>query len=295
MPESNAAVWVASDFSPASDEAVRQADAWATRTGRPLVACHVLPELLRVNPLFPERAQAQQEAIGALQEHAHARLQRQVMTCTRRETGSFETYVEVGQAPSALVRMAERGGMHLLVVGAEAHGGLGSTARRVMHYAPVSVLVARPGGARGHVLAATDLSDPAVPAVEAGALEARLRGARLTVLHCLEMPVPPLVDTAMGFPAWAAYSDAELQAWRESGRQKLEAMVAGHVGVVDLRCESGDAARVILEVASQESSEVVVVGSHGHSGLRRVLLGSVAERVAEEAPAPVLVVRLSRS
>ncbi|HQL48802.1 MAG: Universal stress protein [Acidobacteria bacterium ADurb.Bin340] len=292
MPESNAAVWVASDFSSASDEAVRQADAWATRIGRPLVACHVLPELLRVNPLFPERAQAQQESLDALREHVLAKLERQMLTVTRRQPGEFQTVVEVGQAPSALVRLAEREAMHLLVIGAEAGHGLGSTARRVMHYAPVSVLVARPVAHPGHVLAATDLSDPAVPAVEAGVLEARVRGARLTVLHCLEMPVPPLVDTAMGFPAWASYTERELQGWRESGRQRLEAMVAGHAGVMDLRCELGEASQVILETAVAERSELVVVGSHGHSGIRRVLLGSVAERVVEEVQAPVLVVRL---
>jgi nucleotide-binding universal stress UspA family protein len=53
----------------------------------------------------------------------------------------------------------------------------------------------------------------------------------------------------------------------------------------------GDAGDAIAQLASDIEADLVVVGTHGHRGLERLLLGSVAENVVRLAPCPVLVVR----
>ena len=60
----------------------------------------------------------------------------------------------------------------------------------------------------------------------------------------------------------------------------------------DVRIVDGAAAAGIVEVANEVGAELVVVGTHGRTGLAHVLLGSVAERVVRHAPCPVLVARL---
>jgi nucleotide-binding universal stress UspA family protein len=57
------------------------------------------------------------------------------------------------------------------------------------------------------------------------------------------------------------------------------------------RSEPGDAARTIVQVAEKEHYDLVVVGTHGRSGLSRLLVGSVAERVVRHSARPVLTVR----
>jgi nucleotide-binding universal stress UspA family protein len=60
---------------------------------------------------------------------------------------------------------------------------------------------------------------------------------------------------------------------------------------VTSRAFMGSAARVILDVAEQESATMIAMATHGQTGLRRLLLGSVAESVIRKSPVPVLVAR----
>jgi len=64
---------------------------------------------------------------------------------------------------------------------------------------------------------------------------------------------------------------------------------------VTRRVEGGDAGPMITWVAEHEQSDVIVVGSHGHGVLKRMLMGSVSAHVIHHAPCPVLLVRATRS
>ena len=55
--------------------------------------------------------------------------------------------------------------------------------------------------------------------------------------------------------------------------------------------EHGRASQEIVRVASEEKADVIVMGTHGYTGMAHVLLGSTAERVLRRAPCPVLTVR----
>jgi nucleotide-binding universal stress UspA family protein len=61
---------------------------------------------------------------------------------------------------------------------------------------------------------------------------------------------------------------------------------------VEHRLEEGDASKVILEVAQEIHAGLIVMGTHGRTGLARLLVGSVAEKVLRSAPCPVLTVKI---
>jgi nucleotide-binding universal stress UspA family protein len=80
---------------------------------------------------------------------------------------------------------------------------------------------------------------------------------------------------------------------RKQAEKKLKELVKTHFGdgkSVDARVEDGRAATVICEVAKLEGIDLIVISSHGHSGLRHALLGSVVSGVVRHAPCAVLVV-----
>ena len=65
--------------------------------------------------------------------------------------------------------------------------------------------------------------------------------------------------------------------------------------IVETRAVTGDPFWEICQIAEQEPADLIVMGSHGRTGLAHVLLGSVAERVVRHAPCPVLVARLPKA
>ncbi len=78
-----------------------------------------------------------------------------------------------------------------------------------------------------------------------------------------------------------------------AARKKLEALLAERcqTGSVCAVAAEGDCADVILDEVREHKADVVVMGTHGRTGVKRLLLGSVAERVIRRADVPVLVVR----
>ncbi len=287
-------VLVGTDFSPASDEAIRQASDWAGREGASLLICHALPQVIGSNPLFPDRSAHQQEALADLQRRVLDGIDRQVKTCTHRNPVAFEAVVTTGDPASALLRVAEERKVIGIVVGTTDSAAPGHTAERVIRYATCTVLMSKKMDHQGRVLVATDLSDPSLPAINAGIRSARERGAKLTLLHCLESPISPVVDGAMGMVWQPEFPDEIIMERRAAilGRLRRILEVAGAEG--DIRCETGNPGATILRVAEEERSELLVLGSHGHSGWMRVLLGSVAEWVVRAAPTSLQVVRIGK-
>lgn len=211
-----------------------------------------------------------------------------------------ETFVEGGDAREAIVRRAREWGAGLVVVGGREPSGLfasllGGVAERVVRHAHCPVIVARNLRERGHVLAATDLSDPSVPAVEAGIAEGRLRGGGVTVVHVLPLATS-IGDGSMGAPlasvtAPVALGD-DVRAAYETRVADLMARRGLPPSEATIHIASGPAAASITSLARSLDAELVVVGTHGRTGLSRVLLGSVAEEVARTADSSVVVVRL---
>ena len=111
---------------------------------------------------------------------------------------------------------------------------------------------------------------------------ARDHGARLILLQV--NPPPLTYDEAMARREPGGYED---HLWR-----MLEAMRPLDPGVrLEPRLEDGDVPAQIVEVAQETGADLIVMGTHGRTGLGRLLLGSVAEQVLRSAPCPVLTLK----
>jgi universal stress protein A len=142
-----------------------------------------------------------------------------------------------------------------------------------------------------HVLIATDGSDLSVHAARRG-FALLGRPERVTLLSVVAS-IPMTESTGFGGVAYSpeaeqALWNAELEGVHEELTRTAEAL---HATAVDKRAEVGDAASTICHVAEELDVDVIVVGSHGRSGVSRLLLGSTSEHVVRHAVCPVLVVR----
>ena len=289
-------VLTAIDFGEASLEGLRQARALAHGLGGTVAACHVLPADNDLSRLFPGRGldtatdgAAEENAVRqALKDHARSTLGLELT----------ELFVARGSAYAEIVRRAETWGASFIVVGSHGRTGfaravLGSVAERVARYAHCSVLVARPSPEGGPVLVATDLSDPSVPAIAAGAAAAKRRGARLVVASALEWNDTVLGSAGGLLGVMPAVPPLELrQQMCDALRTTLEGAMARVEAVGEARVLDGSAASAIVACAEELGAALVVVGTHGRTGLSRLALGSVAERVIRSAGCSVLAVRL---
>ena len=287
-------ILAAMDLDKGSEEVLRQADALARSYKVKLSVCHVLPEIFAVRPLYPQLHLDDALKLSELEATVRDALLERIRTVTAREPSQIGIEIEQGTVHSGILRAAENIGAGAVVVGGKVdHSGLhilGSAADHIVRYAKCPVLVARPSPA-GKILAATDFSDPALPALEAGAAEARHRKTDLTIIHALnlfQMASPPHADlyTYSMFPM-----DLGDQ-MRKIGQQQLDECVHRFKAKGGgLLCDRS-AAPAILSAAAELPAQLLVVGTHGRTGLRRVALGSVAQSVVRTAPCSVLIVRL---
>jgi nucleotide-binding universal stress UspA family protein len=143
------------------------------------------------------------------------------------------------------------------------------------------------------ILCSTDLSPASEPAwVEAQRL-ARVLGAEIVLLHVVSpLVIPPEVAAEIYVPPHLyqqLVDDADRDA-HDRLAQLRDQRAATSVKVTT-RVEHGLPADTILRAAGDRGGDIVVLGTHGRTGLGRVLLGSVADRVIRLAPCPVVTVR----
>jgi nucleotide-binding universal stress UspA family protein len=132
----------------------------------------------------------------------------------------------------------------------------------------------------GTILHPTDFSKNAEFAFRVACALARDYNARLILLHVIP---PPMVIYAGGpIPAetWPNTEEAQEKLRHLEGR--------AHKIRVESQVLEGDPVDMILRAAEETGSDVIVMGTHGRTGLGRLLLGSVAESVIRKAPCPVL-------
>ena len=116
-------------------------------------------------------------------------------------------------------------------------------------------------------------------------------GAKLVVVHVL--PVFSLVsDLHARFLLQLPQLETTLLTETKTRLEECTARNVKGTGAVDLRVVRGDAWWEICRVAERESADLIVMGSHGDTGVPQIVLGSVAERVVCHAPCSVLVIRV---
>ncbi len=128
----------------------------------------------------------------------------------------------------------------------------------------------------------TDFSEPSRFAFELACSLARDYGAQLIICHIMQ-PLVPRMGEGVVSPVPDGYEE-------EIGETLLRIHPPASVPVIHL-LETGHPVEEILRVASETRVDLIVMGTHGGRGLKRMLLGSVAQRVMREAPCPVLTVK----
>ena len=140
------------------------------------------------------------------------------------------------------------------------------------------------------VLVPVDFSDSARPIVEYARGIAKDRGATVSLLHVVTTPSP-----AFDSPKSAAADPkvaAEFRALAEKELDPLAALVREAGVRVETKVLLGAPSREIVSFAKSTGADLVVIGTHGRTGLRHVFLGSVAENVVRLCPCPVITLRL---
>jgi universal stress protein A len=139
------------------------------------------------------------------------------------------------------------------------------------------------------ILVPIDFSDCSLRALEYAMGLAQQLGAVVTLLHVVE----PAMHADNYLAASSAF-DQPTQNLLEDGRERLRAVATkhlGHRGGSEVLVRVGRAPSEILDTAQALGADMVVLGTHGHTGLKHVLLGSTAERVLRQSSCPVLTVR----
>ena len=142
------------------------------------------------------------------------------------------------------------------------------------------------------ILVATDFSEHSENAVEYAVDLAVQVDAAIHLINVITIP-------AMGIPEMGiAYGSTIMESATKDAQGALDALAARYrdrVTVAPPRLEVGDPRDVIDRVAKEIGADLIVMGTHGRRGVRRMLLGSVAESVVRSAPCPVLTVRAKQT
>ena len=286
------------DFSTASRSALDHALLWAELFEAELLLLHVLA-LRTADPFHPEHHfPAPEELEERLHQLAESEMAGLLAEHQDRQLNLRKTVRRAPEIERGILDFAEAEGADLLIMGTHGRRGpahllMGSVTSEVLRRAHLPVLVvpsrdARPAGRLRRVLAATDFSRPSLDAAATARDLAAATGSSLELFHVVpELEVPlPMNPGGLGTLATPVVDLIP------AAREALDRIAAGPGPEVAISTEvwQGPAAPSILNRASETDADLIVVATHGHSGLDRLLLGSIAEKVARLSTCPVLVV-----
>lgn len=146
-----------------------------------------------------------------------------------------------------------------------------------------------------HILITTDGSKLALRGVDHGLALAAATGAKVTILTAT--PRFPIVVGAMGYTSYvtAGMLQDYDRSQREMAAQLLDDMLKRaaqkHLDAQALHIPDERPADAIIRAVAERGCDLICMASHGHHGLKRMLLGSQAAEVVSHSPVPVLIVR----
>jgi nucleotide-binding universal stress UspA family protein len=286
------------DFSEASHAALDYALFLAEQHGAALDLLHVVvlhgSEPYDVAAQFPDA----DEVARRLQEIASSTMQELLAARRTDHLEIREVHRRAITAAPAILDYAADEDVDLIVLGTHGRRGvrrflLGSVAEEVVRLAPCPVLTI-PGKTRpelrpiARIVAPVDYSEPSKSALAAAKELAETYGGLVCAVHVLE-PIPEYHPFTIGAGVPVDYRRLTEQAKETLGRLVEE--VGGPRVEVETEVLLGSPGPRITEYAEQVEADLIVVATHGHTGLSRLFLGSVAEKVVRLAGCPVLVLR----
>ena len=147
------------------------------------------------------------------------------------------------------------------------------------------------------ILVTTDLSSDAETGVKRASEEAKMRGTErctVTLLTIVENPLSAAFDLSLGADRENVWLEAETEA-----RRKLTHLTDRYFRSIINNCtvirESASVADEITRFAKTHGTDLIVIATHGRTGIARTLFGSVAEKVVRHTPCPLLIVPIEKS
>jgi len=285
------------DFSDSAKRALPHALELSRRYEASLVLLHVATPYAE----DPTRFEYQQLEAGKYQEYVEKRM------------GELSGGIEAGQmvtthigrdisAAQGILSYIQEEGIDLVVMGTHGHSALvefflGSVAERVVRAATCPVLTVaeyrddyRNRAVYQNVLVAFDFSEHSRDAVRHAQEVARRFEAKLQILYVIEQEVHPAY-----YGRWKNAIRQELPQIEQEARESLKSTLGEeNLAEIEVHVEvgKGKAHSEIVDFVMANQADLIVMGTHGLSGMERMLLGSTTERVVRIAPCPVLTVKL---
>jgi len=262
---------LATDGSKFSEGAIREALSLSKQCSSKLIALSVVKTNLEFEMTMPQVVEKDEKVATRHLETIKAKASKNGIDCEIVVTRCEEPYQEI-------VAAAARNQVDMIIMGRHGRTGLlklmmGSVTARVIGHAPCNVLVVIPDAkvACKNILIATDGSKYSETAVcEAIGIAKRCRSSLVVVS--------------------VAASDAEIASAKDNVKKVVELAAKEGIKAEDLTV-TGKPYEAIIEVARQKHVDLIIVGSHGRTGLKRLLMGSVTERVIGHTETAVLVVK----
>ncbi len=283
-------IMVATDFSERSDRALRRATMLATEFEATIVLVHV------VDDDQPQRIvdTEQSEAETLLQQTAATQREVDGVTC--------ETRVILASSFAGIIQAAQNENPDLLVIGQHRRNLLkdvfiGTTAERTIRLVncPVLMVNAPPARPYQHVMQTTNLSDASRDALRRFRSLGLSGAAWNTLLYVFFAP-------ALRLAFRHSMQKDEQDHYLAEEKRAAHGDLADFLATADLgdvtpmvRFEATAAHNDILKAADEEDADLIVLSTHGRTGLAKLLIGSVTERVLRTAPMDVLAIPALRS
>ena len=313
VPRPPKRILVPTDFSQGSSQALGYAVSFAKQFRSHLVLIHVV-EAFPIDYLLGLKSS--EEANQWLMEQSRERLGdvAKRLSGARLGRGGVETVVTFGKPFQQIAKTAQARAVDLIILATHGYTGLkhiqlGSTAERVVRYAPCPVLVVRakassPAGVQSasatktkvttarlnvqRILVPVDFSPRSAKTLQRALPIARRFHASIVLLHVVQTNYFVTNDEYVAFDYPALISEM-----RSTAKKEL-ATLAGSVSKwcrVTTVMETGHPGNLIVETASKLNIDLIIISTHGRTGIQRALLGSTAEFVVRHAHCPVLAVR----
>jgi nucleotide-binding universal stress UspA family protein len=293
------------DFGESAEDALRYATMLAEEYGAEIVMMHVLS-------LYQEENGTPQENFGRMEQYAeqfeselhrqaHERLDRAIEDHAHPNIRMRKVIARGFSPYQEILRVAEEEAADLIVMGTYGRGGVnhflfGSTTEQVVRLAACPVLSVRHRAQHTrelsrvrNILFPTDFSDYSKKALPYALSFARRYGATLHVLHVFEQRIHPsfyIADKSTPFDLDSGLRERALDALDEFVYPDLRKKI-------DFKCEvtSGKPFVEIINYANQHEVDLIVIATHGLTGLEYMIIGSTTERVVRKSPCPVLSVK----
>ena len=294
-------ILIATDFSSHSDTAIAAVQGMSLPPGSEVRLMNAVEPMIPVAIFAPRElltmTEARERELRAILRAQAKKLERVDVTAT--------AIVGFGRAADVIIDESETFSPDLIVVGSHGRGGfasgvLGSVSAEIIDRAACPVLVARRTTLSTIVLAEDGSEDANAGAACIVGLEP-LAAAAVHVVSVVDEPFPiVLADasaTASAVEAYRAYEDAMprlVERYAQLARERGDFL--GRLGFrATMETRTGGAAPELNAAAKGRGADCIVIGSRGQTGLRRLMLGSVARSVLFNAPCSVLIAHAATS